>query len=475
MWPIGSGDVFAAGFTHAIQLDADGQHDLAALPRLLRIGTEHPDALVLGHPRYDASVPRARELGRRFTNLWVWIETLSCRITDAMCGFRLYPLAPALAVADGARLSPRMAFDIDIAVRLSWRGVPVRMLPVGVTYPAGNISNFDMLRDNWRITALHTRLVFGMLVRLPALLARRASTRHWSDLAERGAGWGLDLLARVYRIGGRDACLALLFPVATYFHLTGGARRRAARDFLERALARRGERPRPGDGLRHTLDFAVKGVETAAAWRGDIARDRMTVDDPASLAHAVGGGGAVLIVSHLGNVELSRALLPADQRARITLLHHTRHAEHYNRIMRRLNPDAAINALEVTEIGPAEAITLQERIARGAWIAIAGDRTPPGGGRVSRVRFLGAEAPLPQGPYVLAHLLRCRVYLLFCLREGRGWRLHLEPFADRVELPVGDKRAAIDVLAQRYADRVEAHAVRAPFQWYNFFEFWPPP
>ena len=73
------------------------------------------------------------------------------------------------------------------------------------------------------------------------------------------------------------------------------------------------------------------------------------------------------------------------------------------------------------------------------------------------------------------HLLRCPVYLMFCLREGRGWRLHFEPFAERIELPAGDKRAALDRLAQRYADRLEAHAIRSPFQWYNFFEFWAPP
>ena len=460
------------GFTHAVQVDADGQHDLGALARLLRSGAEEPEALILGQPVYDSSVPRARALGRRFTNLWVWVETLSCRITDAMCGFRLYPLAPALAVAAAAPISQRMGFDIDIAVRLSWRGLPVRMLPVAVVYPPGNLSNFEMVRDNWRITRLHTRLVFGMLARLPALLARRAAPRHWASLAERGVGWGLRLSATVYRVGGRGACLAMLLPVVAYFHATGGERRRAASRFRERALARAGRRPRFGDGLRHMLDFAAKAVEVAGAWRGDVAADRLEIVDQAALQRAA-SGGAVLIVSHLGNVEISRALLPRETRRRITVLQHTAHAEHYNRVLASLNPEAALDCLEVAEVGPGAAIALQERVERGGWIAVAGDRTPPGGGsRVSRAPFLGADAAFPQGPYILAHLLRCPVYALFCLRDGERWRLHLEPFAERIELPAGDKRAALDALARRYAERLEAHAVTAPFQWYNFFEFW---
>jgi predicted LPLAT superfamily acyltransferase len=462
----------AQGFTHAVQIDADGQHDVGALGLLLRSGAEDPEALILGQPVYDASVPRARAFGRRFTNLWVWIETLSCRITDAMCGFRLYPLAPALAVADAAPLSQRMDFDIDIAVRMSWRGVRVRMLPVGVAYPAGNLSNFNMVRDNWRITRLHTRLVLGMLARLPALLVHRAAPHHWARLAERGAGWGLRLTAAAYRLGGRRLCLAMLFPVVAYFHATDAERRRATHRFRERAMARRGLRPRFGDGLRHALDFAAKAVEVAAAWSGDIRADRLEIVDPEALRRAA-LGGAVLIVSHLGNVEISRALLSPEHRRRLTVLQHTAHARRFNRMLAGLNPEAAMDCLEVSEIGPAAAIALQERVERGGWIAIAGDRTPPSGNsRVSRAPFLGAEASFPQGPYILAHLLRCPVYALFCLRDGARWRLHLEPFAERVELPAGDKRAALDALARRYAERLEAHAVAAPFQWYNFFEFW---
>jgi hypothetical protein len=163
----------AAGFTHAVQLDADGQHDLARLAELLALARAHPEALISGAARYDASVPKARQWGRYLTHFWVWVETLSFRISDSMCGFRCYPLAPTLRLMQRAHIGSFMDFDTEIMVRLFWQGTPVHMLPVDVVYPADNTSNFDMLRDNWRITKMHTRLTLAMLPRAPLLLWRR--------------------------------------------------------------------------------------------------------------------------------------------------------------------------------------------------------------------------------------------------------------------------------------------------------------
>jgi len=163
----------AAGFSHAVQVDADGQHDLDALPNLLAAAAAHPQALVSGAPRYDDSIPTGRKIGRWITHLWVFVETLSLRITDSMCGFRVYPLAAVDALLAEEAVGDRMDFDTDIMVRLFWRGVAPLMVPVRVSYPPGNTSNFDLLRDNLRITRMHTRLVLTMLSRLPHILATR--------------------------------------------------------------------------------------------------------------------------------------------------------------------------------------------------------------------------------------------------------------------------------------------------------------
>jgi glycosyltransferase involved in cell wall biosynthesis len=167
----------ADGMSHAFQVDADGQHDLADIPGFLAAAAAQPQALICGVPEYDASVPKGRLYGRYATHIWVWIETLSFAIRDSMCGFRVYPLAQVSRLLDEVRLGKRMDFDIEVLVRLFWRGVHIVNRPTRVTYPEDGISHFRPLHDNLRISWLHTRLVFGMLLRLPLLLARRLAQR----------------------------------------------------------------------------------------------------------------------------------------------------------------------------------------------------------------------------------------------------------------------------------------------------------
>jgi glycosyltransferase involved in cell wall biosynthesis len=174
---------YARGFTHVLQLDADGQHDTRDIPKAIDLAMRHPDALVSGYPVYDESVPAARRYGRYATHVWVWINTLSFAIRDSMCGFRVYPLAAARQVWLEHRMSRRMDFDIEIMVRMFWNGSDVVGFPTRVTYPQDGISHFDGLRDNLRISLIHARLFLGMLRRLPWLLVRTAGRRHRGAVA----------------------------------------------------------------------------------------------------------------------------------------------------------------------------------------------------------------------------------------------------------------------------------------------------
>jgi glycosyltransferase involved in cell wall biosynthesis len=165
----------ALGASHVLQIDADGQHDTADVPRFLAEAAAHPDAVINGRPLYDESVPTGRLIGRYATHVWVWINTLSLDIADSMCGFRVYPLAATLALLDREYVGRRMDFDIEVIVRLHWAAVPIRTVPTKVTYPLDGVSHFRMWRDNARISDMHTRLFFGMLWRLPHLLLRCVS------------------------------------------------------------------------------------------------------------------------------------------------------------------------------------------------------------------------------------------------------------------------------------------------------------
>ncbi len=162
----------AAGFTHAVQVDADGQHALADVPRFLESARANPDALICGRPIFGADMPLVRFYGRYLSHALVWLETLSFDIPDSMCGMRLYPLDAVLALIDSERLGSRMDFDIEVLVRLNWRNTPMCWLPTRVSYPCGGVSHYRLVRDNARVIGLHAQLLIGMLLRFPLLMRR---------------------------------------------------------------------------------------------------------------------------------------------------------------------------------------------------------------------------------------------------------------------------------------------------------------
>lgn len=166
-----------AGFSHALQIDADGQHDCSEIGAFLKAATERPQSVICGEPIFDENISSLRYYGRFITLSFVYLETLSREIHDALCGFRIYPLEPITAIIDKARLGQRMAFDPELLVRAVWAGIPLHYIPVNVAYPEDGKSHFHYWRDNVEISWMHTRLLVGMIVRSPMLLARKITRR----------------------------------------------------------------------------------------------------------------------------------------------------------------------------------------------------------------------------------------------------------------------------------------------------------
>jgi len=148
---------FVNGYTNALQIDADGQHDTDDVPKFMAVAESNPDALINGCPVYDGSVPAARLYGRKITDFWVAIETGGKKIADSMCGFRVYPLAGIKDVLPKL-FCKRMGFDIEIIVRCCWKKIPVINMKTKVSYPNDGISHFKMFADNVRISCMHARL-----------------------------------------------------------------------------------------------------------------------------------------------------------------------------------------------------------------------------------------------------------------------------------------------------------------------------
>jgi glycosyltransferase involved in cell wall biosynthesis len=162
----------ALGFTHAVQIDADGQHDPGDIAAFVALAQARPAAMITGRPIFDDSVPTSRLYWRGVTHVLVWVHTLSGTIRDSMCGFRVYPIQTVLDLAQRVALGRRMDFDIEILVRLYWDGVDIVSRATPVRYPLDGVSHFRLWRDNALIARLHAMLFLGMLARLPRLIAR---------------------------------------------------------------------------------------------------------------------------------------------------------------------------------------------------------------------------------------------------------------------------------------------------------------
>jgi len=473
-----------AGFSHGLQVDADGQHDAEAVGPFLVLGEAHPEAVIAGVPRYEGPVPPARRYGRWFTHAWVWLETLSFDIGDSLCGFRLYPLEATLCLGRRVPLPHRMDFDTAIIVRLHWAGVPILNAPVRVTYPEDGVSHFHLLRDNLRLTRMHTRLVCGMLLRLPRLLARKVRARpaegpHWTRIQERGTALGLRLALRIYRLLGARGLRFITEFIAGYFFLTGRDARRASREYLQRLHESSGPLPglpgRPGlrHQYRHIRAFALSYVDRFLAWMdaGD-AKVRFP-QEAAFRAQLASGQGALFLSAHLGNLDMLRGLGATQGIQGLNAVIYSEHVVRFQDLLKEINPNYGLNLIHLPKVTRAPPLPREATCPKGKSLFLVGDRPPASeNGRTVAVPFLGREAPFPIGPIFLAHLLQCPVYLFFCTRDEQGYCVQMEPFADRVDLPRRGREEALKAWVTRYAAAVEAQCRKTPFQWFNFYDFW---
>lgn len=499
------------GYTHALQVDADGQHDLADAPTLLESAKRDPNALWSARPLYDESVPKKRLIGRYVTHVWVWIETLSFEIVDSMCGYRVYPIAPTLAILKTKHVGQFMDFDTEIMVRLYWKGLRVRFVPSRVIYPEDGYSNFRMWEDNVRISKMHTRLCIESPLWWPARVKRlfrreaiqemqtasptetpqttmtaneRDKATHWMNVKERRGFSGMKLLWKLYRWGGRPLFAVIGWPVTGVFYLTGTAAKKASEKFLTRVNEERTRRGLPTEtlsGLTHFRAFTMSMLDRLAAWVGDLTlwKDVDFADEESRkllCEPPADGRGKLVLVSHLGVAEATRALAQHDRAVPVWALVYDEHAPRFKAMLEDVAPDASRHIIAVNHLGVDTAARLEEAIARGEWVAIAADRTPNDqssrGSRTATASFLGHDAPFPVGPFVLANLLKCDVVTLFAVRVGDKLLISCRPFASEIQLPRKTRDEALAQYASQWAKTLEDQAVAHPYQWFNFYDFW---
>jgi predicted LPLAT superfamily acyltransferase len=303
---------------------------------------------------------------------------------------------------------------------------------------------------------------------------------HWAQINEISFASGMRLLFRIYRVLGRWPFRLVLYPVIAWYVLTRPVARRASGDFLHRLKSFDPSNRTPANlfgVMRHFASFGESILDKMMVWGGRFDLDTVRQSGRELLADNIAAGrGGLLICAHLGNLELCRVISRQSADMKLTVMVHTKHARAFNKMLAQLSPDSTLNLMQVTEMSPATAIELSERVARGEFVVIAGDRIPVSSKpRVSFAPFLGRPAPFPVGPYVLASLLQCPVYLMFSQRTPGGAELHFELFRERIALPRKARDQAFDALTAAYAQRLQHYTLRAPLQWFNFYDFWQMP
>jgi predicted LPLAT superfamily acyltransferase len=301
---------------------------------------------------------------------------------------------------------------------------------------------------------------------------------HWASIGEAGALSGMRIMVWVYRLLGRTVFNVILIPVMLYFLVRRPLARRASQDFLQRVWQHSPgslpHKPNLWMTFKHFFRFGQSLLDKYVAWvepPSDIAMNEKEQD---LLFSAVGSGRGCLVVgSHFGNLEYSRGIAHRHPDLVINILIYDQHAANFAALLAKSAPESRLNLIQVTDLDLDRALQLKEKVDAGEWLLIAGDRVPLGDGdNVCAADFFGEPAYFPIGPYVLASLLRCPVYLMHCFNVSGEYKLGFELFAEEVRPSRTNQRRTYNDEVQKYASALEVQVRKAPLQWFNFFDFW---
>ena len=301
--------------------------------------------------------------------------------------------------------------------------------------------------------------------------------KHWSQLEENGVVWGMQILLKLYLLLGRNVLQFFLYPVVSYYWLINQQGRKASRQYIRRVIAYSKPSTLQDSWLssyQHFIHFANALIDKLAAWTGSISlKDVEYHNREAVIKHIEAGQGLFVFGSHLGNLEVCQVVSSLRKNVNVNVLLHTKHADKFNRLLKQYSNLDGLNLIQVTDMNAATAMMLQDKIEDGELIVVAVDRTPVAKqGRVVYVDFLGEQAAFPQGPFILASLLKCPVYTLFCLREQDKLGIYFEHFSDGLNFPRKQREETIQQCVQQYANILQRYCLKAPLQWFNFYDFW---
>ena len=310
----------------------------------------------------------------------------------------------------------------------------------------------------------------------PADPRRRASG--WAAASERGSHHSLRLAGWCFRHLGAGFLRVFRAPVAAYYTLFARSARRASREYLAQLdrLEGRAGMPRRHwlDTYRHFHCFADAILDRFSFWAGAYDGFDIEINGREHMQGLIESGrGAVLVGAHLGNFDVLRAI-SRDAGVRVNVLMFTANAQRINQVLAALDPDSEVRLIEVDPSSVSSAFALRRCVERGEFVAVLGDRVRQGGrSRVSRASFLGRPACFPQGPFLMAMILGLPTLLTLALKTGpRRYDVYLETLAGGEAVPARERGKVLQERVEAFAARVQHYCTLAPFQWFNFYDFW---
>ena len=489
------------GFSHVLQIDADFQHDAALIGEFLRESEAHPQSIVCANPIYGDDAPKSRVHGRKITNFWVAINTLSLGIKDAMCGFRVYPLEQLKKAAAKSKTN-RMEFDIEILVNAARQGVDMRWIDTYVRYEKGGVSHFKMVRDNALISLMHAKCFFSLpkfmldkIWRTCGLnLSKSANFKNgandaqnlkkpqenseqnlWWKKQERGGAFFLRPSLFLVQILPEFALKLIVKIVVWFYYIFSKNERENIAEFRRNLSKFAGSQTLKGTSVfSHFEAFGGAICDKFRVWKGKIKDSELEIIDLGRIKSELIGAkkGQILLTAHLGNVEICKALGARVDGFRMVILAYDKNSREFNEVLKRISQnDGSVRMMLVNELDVAAMLELKNIVESGEHIGIMGDRTPLGGDKAARVKFLGKEASFNYGPYLIAGILGVKISSLWCQKIDGKFRIELVPLASAVKLG-RDKAAAAREYLQIYVRELENRCKQTPAQWFNFFDFW---
>lgn len=298
--------------------------------------------------------------------------------------------------------------------------------------------------------------------------------QHWSRQNERGSAFFLALTCLLVRRLPLPLMRLVVRIVVTYFYLTSPKQRQHLRCYHQYLQQTFPQTVLPKFAVwRQFAAFGDAVSDRFAVWQHKIRYSHLAVHDPDDVYGEIrrGGRGQIFVCSHFGNVEICRALVSHHQGFRLNVLMHSAHAVKFNRALAAAGADE-IHLIQVADLDAALMLELNRRLDEGEWIAIAADRTPIRGEKTVVAEFLGRAAAFPQGPWLLAMLLKAPVNLLFCVWHGGQYHLYLNRFLDDTPWRRSERAQKVRKTVQAYADRLAQMCAQYPLQWFNFYDFW---